>query len=283
MKYVVTMVVLAFLVSCNQQQLESEITQLKQQNDIIREQSASKDRFVEEYTTTLNEVYDNLDNIRKREGLISEYSKTLEKNEKGSLKKKMLSNIESIDAYISKSKVRLNALRVKYREADLASKSFEETIEKLTKQLEEKEMFIASLKTDIDSLNAKVVQASLALRERDMIIDEQNDQMNTAYYIIGTDDELEEKSIITEKGGLLGIGSTTVLSSKLNNEDFYTTSISQTPVINIEQNVDDIEIISSHAPESYQLTSENDHITKLEIKNPSEFWKMRYLVIVTKG
>jgi len=286
MKYVVTMLILAFLLSCDQQkisQMESELAQVKQQNEMIREQSASKDNFVEEYTTTLNEVYDNLEKIRKREGLISEYSRTLEKNEKSSLKKKMLSNIESIDAYISKSKSRFSAIRTKYKEADMASKAFEETIEKLTKELEDKEIFIASLKSQVDSLNQKVIQASFALRERDMLIDEQYERINMAYYIIGTDDELEEKSIITEKGGLLGLGSATVVSSELNNDDFYSTDITQTSVISIEQNLDDIEIISSHTPESYHLSSIDENITRLEIKDPKEFWKMRYLVIITKG
>ena len=286
MKYITALLLLTLLISCNQQkisQMENELSQVKQQNEIIREQSALKDNFVEEYTRTLNEVYDNLENIRKREGLISEYSKTMEKNEKGSLKKKMLSNIESIDSYIKKSKSRLADIRAKYKEADMASKAFEKTIEKLTNELEDKEVFIASLKTQVDSLNQKVLQASFALRERDMIIDEQNDQINTAYYIIATDDELEEKHIITEKGGILGLGSTTIVSSELNNNDFYKTDISHTPVISIEQNLDDIEIISSHAPQSYELTSVDDHITKLEIKDPGEFWKMRYLVIITKG
>jgi len=286
MKYITTLILLTLLISCNQQkisQMENELSQIKQQNEIIREQSALKDNFVEEYTRTLNEVYDNLDNIRKREGLISEYSRTMENNEKGSLKKKMLSNIESIDSYIKKSKSRLSDIRAKYKEADMASKAFEKTIEKLTQELEDKEIFIASLKTQVDSLNQKVLQASFALREREMIIDEQNDQINTAYYIIASDDELEEKHIITEKGGLLGLGSTTVVSSELDNSDFYKTNISQTPVISIEENLDDIEIVSAHDPQSYQLTSVDEHITKLEIKDPGEFWKMRYLVIITKG
>jgi len=286
MKYLATLLTLAFLFSCNQQkvtQMENEISQLKQQNEIIREQSAIKDNFVEEYTTTLNEVYDNLDNIRKREGLISEYSRTLENNEKGSLKKKMLSNIESIDDYITKSKSRLSAIRARYKEADMASKAFEQTIEKLTKELEDREVFIASLKTQVDSLNQEVLQATFALRERELIIDEQTDQMNKAFFVIGTDDELEEKSIITEKGGILGLGSTTVVSSELNDDDFNKTDISQTAVINIEQNVDDIEIISSHDPQSYQLSSVDENISKLEITNPQQFWKMRYLVIITKG
>jgi len=85
MKYAAMILSMALLLSCNQQkvsEMESEMAQLKQQNELIRQQSESKDEFVEEYTQTLNEVYDNLENIRKREGLISEYSRTMENNEK---------------------------------------------------------------------------------------------------------------------------------------------------------------------------------------------------------
>ena len=145
MKYILSVLTLALLFSCNQQkvtQLENELTQLKSQNDMIREQSVSKDRFIEEYTTTLNEVYDNLETIRKREGLITEYSKSLEKSKQASVKQKMLSNIASIDNYINRTKDKLSTLRSKYQESEITSKGFEETIEKLTKELEQKEIYI---------------------------------------------------------------------------------------------------------------------------------------------
>ena len=286
MKYILSVLTLALLFSCNQQkvtQLENELTQLKSQNDMIREQSVSKDRFIEEYTTTLNEVYDNLETIRKREGLITEYSKSLEKSKQASVKQKMLSNIASIDNYINRTKDKLSTLRSKYQESEITSKGFEETIEKLTKELEQKEIYIAQLRTAVDSLNNKVSLASLAIEQRDQIIEEKTEQMNMAYYIIGTDEELEEKSIITEKGGLLGIGKTTVVASKLNNDDFNATNITQTNAITINKNVDDIEIVSPHDPNSYELVAQNENETRLAIKNPADFWKMRYLVIVTKS
>jgi hypothetical protein len=283
MKYLITLTAIAFLFSCNEQklsQLEQELKQIKSQNELIREQSSSKDQFIEEYTTTLNEVYDNLENIRKREGLITEYSKNLEKAEQAGVKKKMLSNIESIDTYINRSKKKLRSLKSRFKDPELTSKAFEETIEKLTKELEAKELYITELRTEIDSLNSKVAQVAGDLKERDLIIEEQTEQMNIAHYIIGTDEELEKRQIITEKGGFIGIGTTTVISPQLNNDDFVTTDISLTESITIAGNKEDIEIISAHAPGSYTLVADSKQETILEITDPDEFWKMRYLVIL---
>ncbi|KAA3608822.1 MAG: hypothetical protein D8M58_18980 [Calditrichaeota bacterium] len=285
MKYILAFTITALLFSCNQQkitQLEVELQQVKKQNELIMEQSSGKDQFIEEYTTTLNEVYDNLENIRKREGMITEYSKSIEKSKEANVKKKMLSNIESIDNYINRSKKKLNTLKTRFKDSEMTSKAFEETIEKLTKELEEKELYIAELRTEVDSLNQKVAQASFDIKERDLIIEEQTEQMNVAHYIIGTDDELEEKQIITEKGGFIGIGTTTVVSSTLNRDDFVTANISDTETITISGNKEDIEIISAHATGSYELVGETEEETKLEIKDPDEFWKMRYLVILVE-
>ena len=286
MKYLSLIILFAFMLSCDQQkvtQLEKELNQLRTENNLIQEQSTTKDQFIEEYTTTLNDVYDNLERIRKREGLITEYSKSLEKSKRATIKQKMLSNLESIDSYIDNSRKKLSTLKNRFKESEMTSKAFEETIEKLTKELEEKEIYIAELRGAVDSLNQKVLHASLAIQERDLIIDEQAEQMNSVYFVIGSDDELEEKAIITEKGGLFGIGKTTVVSSKLNNEDFNTADIISTNEITISENLDDIEIVSAHDPSSFELSSENEDLTKLTIKDPGAFWKMRYLVILTKS
>jgi hypothetical protein len=73
------------------------------------------------------------------------------------------------------------------------------------------------------------------------------------------------------------------VASSFNNNDFNSADILSTDEITIEKNVDDIEIVSSHDPSSYELVAENENETKLAIKNPGNFWKMRYLVIVTKS
>lgn len=286
MKYGSWLLLALFLVGCNQQkitQLEAEIKQIKEQNKLIAAQSAGKDQFIEEYTTTLNDVYDNLENIRKREGLITSFSQSIEGGKNVALRDKMLQNARSIDTYILHSKKKLNTLREHYKQAQLNSIAFEKTIEKLTLQLEKKERYILSLRSEIDSLSKKMVVAENKIEQRDLIIEEQSEQINLAYFIIGSNADLEAKQIITQKGGLLGFGQTTVVSTNLDDTDFEVTDISKTEQIPIDFPVDEIEIISAHAPSSFILKQEDEAHTVLEILDPSTFWKMRYLVIATKS
>ncbi len=284
MKYLLSLLpVLILLTACNQEeltQLQKEVRKLRQQNEMIQRQEQEKNKFVEEYATTLNEVYDNLENIRRREGLISEYSKNIEKGRK-SLKDKMNSDISAIDAYINASKNKLAALQKRFRRIEMDSKAFEQTIEKLTRQLEEKEKFIARLKEQNQVLNKKVEIAHKAMQQKDLIIEEQNEQLVTAYYVIGTDKELEEKHIVEEKGGILGFGKTIVVSSSLENSYFTSTKIDTMARITIDSPTEDIEIVSAHDPASFDLVPVDKDKTLLEIKDPRAFWKMRYLVIIT--
>ncbi len=284
MKYLLSLLpVLILLTACNQEeltQLQQEVRKLRQQNEMIQRQEQEKNKFVEEYATTLNEVYDNLENIRRREGLISEYSKNIEKGKK-SLKDKMNSDISAIDAYINASKNKLAALQKRFRRIEMDSKAFEQTIEKLTRQLEEKEKFIARLREQNQELNKKVEIAEKAMQQKDLIIEEQSEQLVTAYYVIGTDKELEEKHIVEEKGGILGFGKTIVVSSSLENSYFTSTKIDTMARITIDSPTEDIEIVSAHDPESFDLVPVDKDKTLLEIKDPRAFWKMRYLVIIT--
>ncbi len=286
MKVLIAIFTAAFLLTaCNQRELSElnkEVEKLRRQNEMIHRQAEEKNKFVEEYATTLNEVYDNLENIRKREGLISEYSRNIEKG-KQSLKDKMNSDISAIDAYIHASKSKLAALQKRFKSVEMDSRAFEKTIEKLTRQLEEKEKFIAELKDQNLALNKKVAIVQKEMAQKDLIIEEQGEQLATAYYVIGTDEELEKKHIVEEKGGILGFGKTIVVSSNLENSYFTSTKIDTMARITIDSPTEDIEIVSAHDPESFDLVPVEKDKTLLEIKDPRAFWKMRYLVIVTGG
>ena len=70
--FLVSLAFLLFLGCSNGKinELEEKNTQLEKQLKLVTQQSILKDEFVEEYTNTINEVYKNLDHIRKREGFI---------------------------------------------------------------------------------------------------------------------------------------------------------------------------------------------------------------------
>ncbi len=279
------LIVLMFLFACDRQEvnrLKTEVQTLKKQNELIRRQTELKNHFVREYTLTLNTVYDHLEKIRKREGMIWEYSKSMEKG-RGTLRHEMMRDINAINAYIRAGKNKLTALKKRLKKAGMDSRIYMDTIEKLTRRLEEKERYIAELKAQNARLSRQVAEARDSVEHRDSIIVRQNERLNTAYYIIATEKELSARHIVEYRGGLLGIGQTAVLSGALNDSLFTPARIDTLTRLRIRGNVEDIEIVSGHAPDSYELMARGDSSAVLEIRDPAAFWRMRYLVIQTGG
>lgn len=287
MKYTAILILLVTFFGCGNQQKVDELTEkntaLETKVKLLAEQSNMKDEFVEEYTKTVNDIYDNLENIRKREGFITKYSKNVEKDKEASIKDKMLQNIASMDSYIKNSKSQLKQLKSRIKNSQVKSSSFEEMVETLSRTIEEKETHIIELKEQVDKLYMQVAEVEEDLQKSNEIIEEQTEKINTAYYVIGTNKELKNKKIIAEKGGFLWFGKTKILASDLKKTDFTTTDISDTDSISIKQNIKDIKIISNHNPESYHLTKKDEDKTVLEIIDPDEFWKMKYLVVLAKN
>ncbi|MCD4693391.1 MAG: hypothetical protein K8R79_10790 [Calditrichales bacterium] len=287
MKYTAILILLVTFFGCGNQQKVDELTEenqtLKSKVKLLAEQSNMKDEFVEEYTKTVNDIYDNLENIRKREGFITKYSKNVEKDKEASIKDKMLQNIASMDSYIKNSKSQLKQLKSKIKNSQVKSSSFEDMVETLSRTIEEKETHIIELKEQVDKLYMQVAEVEEDLQKSNEIIEKQTEKINTAYYVIGTNKELKNKKIIAEKGGFLWFGKTKILASDLKKTDFTTTDISDTDSISIKQNIKDIKIISNHNPESYHLTKKDEERTVLEIIDPDEFWEMKYLVVLAKN
>ncbi len=284
MKYIYIPLSLVLFFSCNQQKvknLEKELQQVKKQNELIRDQSNQKDNFIEEYTGTLNDVYDNLEIIRKREGLITAYSKNLENKQKIGVREKMLTDIKSIDNYITTSKSKLLRLQNRYRKVSVNSKSFENTIEKLTKELDEREKYIKELRLQIDDLSQQVTSTNAELQVKNELIEAQSEKMKMAFMVIGTEDELAAKNIISYKGGILGFGQTIVVSPKLNSADFTPLDMMEMDSITIPAKTADVQVVSIHDPQSYSLTPDSTRqATIFQISEPETFWRSRYLVII---
>ncbi|MHA2220030.1 MAG: Cbp1 family collagen-binding glycoprotein adhesin [Candidatus Hodarchaeales archaeon] len=264
--------------------LEEKNTQLEAEYNLLLKESTVKNNFIEEYTRTINEVYDNLEKIREREGFISKASQKIEKNESVSLREQMLSDISSIDSYLQSSKKSLRQLKARMKKSQVKMESLEKMVETLNNTIEEKEKHIAELKTQTEQLTIKIAEVEGQLHEKEELIEKQNQQLNTVFYIIGTEEELREKGIIEVKGGFLGFGKTKRISSSLNYDYFTRTNISNVDRIPIYiNNPERVNIISPHNPGSYTLAPGGENETVLEIINPEEFWKSKYLVILYKS
>lgn len=285
MKYVLAVLILALAGCTNQKrmdQLEAENTKLHSQVEIIADQSQQKDAYIEEYTKTVNEVYDYLERIRKREGLLMRYSQKLERDESVSFRDKIFTNLESIDQYLENSRAEISRLKKSMSQSQFKFASLDKTIDNLTALVDQKDKEITTLREEIEILNEHISETELRLAEKSEQVEKQTHKLNKAYYIIGDDEELKEKKVITKRGGIFGLGRTTTLSGSIDESYFTETDITETDSIAISSEPGSVQIISSHHPDSYHVVKENDDRTILEIIDPEEFWKMKYLVIQAK-
>lgn len=286
MRYILALLLLA-VVGCTDQkkvsELESENSRLESKLELITEQSQLKDAYVEDYTKTVNEVYDYLERIRKREGLLMRYSQELEKDSNVTLRDKIATNLSTIDKYLQSSRDEIKRLKGKMSESQVQFASLEETIDNLTAIVDKKEEEISQLRDEIGHLNEQISEAEFKLAQKTELIDQQTNRLNKGYYIIGDNDELREKQIITKRGGILGIGRTTTLSERFDESYFVETDITRTDSITIPADAKSIRIVSPHNPESYHIVDSAEDRAMLEIIDPAEFWKMKYLVILAKN
>jgi uncharacterized protein (DUF3084 family) len=264
-------------------ELEAEKSRLESQLELVTEQSHLKDTYVEEYTKTVNEVYDYLERIRKREGLLMRYSRELEENSNIKLKDKIFTNLTTIDQYLKNSRNEIKRLKGKMGDSQFKFASLEKTIDNLTALVDKKEAEIAQLSEQLSTLNERIAETEQKLAQKSSLADEQKRRLNKGYYIIGDNSELREKNIITKRGGILGLGRTTTLSEQFDQSYFVETDITVTDSITIPAHAKSVRIVSPHNPDSYHIVAADEDRALLEIIDPDEFWKMKYLVILAKN
>ena len=286
-KIVVTVLTIVVAVGCTDQkkvkEMEQRIAQLQAEYEQKMEEAATQSEFLQEYSETINDVYDNLEQIRQREGFLSRASSDVEEQDKTPLREKMLANVQSIDTYLKSSKAKMAELQQRFKDSKVKNDALSSTIESLNKAIEEREVHITQLKDDLAALNIKFDETEWQLKEKETVIQQQQQQLNTVYYIVASEDELKDKGIIEEKGGFLGLRKTKRLAAGFNEADFTPADIVEVGNLQIDKEPGKVKVLSPHNPNSYQLHKSAEGKTTLEITNPQEFWKIRYLVIASNS
>ncbi len=150
----------------------------------------------------------------------------------------------------------------------------ETTITNLRAELASANIYIAELTQAKDSLTASVAEAELATEEaKNQAINLQN-ELNRAYYVIGSKKELKDHNII-ETGFLR--------KAKISPEDFelsYFTQIDKRDFKTLNLHSKKAEVMSPQAKDSYEIVSDESGNKVLNILNPEKFWATtNYLVI----
>jgi cell division protein FtsB len=281
------LIAMLIMASCNQQQLETqqeEITQLTEENEILRKNEAEKEAHLNEFFETMSLIRDNLNEIKVRQNLISE--ETRDRDQIGpDARQQIEDDLKLISDLMEDNRKRLAALNRQIRDSNVKIKEFETLVASLTSEIEEKNVEISQLRDSMNELNIYNAELTATIDkleedniEKLQLIEEKIEQLNTAYYVFGTRKELQEQEIIDRQGGILGIGRTTVVSPDVNTEYFTRVNISQIDKVVVPAS--SLKLVSTHPKDSYFVETTEDEGTQIVIENPEKFWSnTKYLVV----
>ncbi|MBE9468887.1 MAG: hypothetical protein IMY72_11305 [Bacteroidetes bacterium] len=282
MKKLFFIIPIILLISCNQQKVE----QLQVKNDSLAVASQQKDSLITDFVKSLNDISDNLDQIKEKEKIIAlNTQRNVELNK--NVKDKISDDVKSIYDMMIRNKNLIASLSKKLKTSNLKMKQFQIMIERLKKDLQQKDAEIKVLRNKLSGLNIEIDSLNLAIdtlffqnTQKTKVIVEQKNELNTAYYVFGTDKELKEQKIISKKGGFVGIGGVRKLMHDFNKDYFTKIDISETKTIEIFMRK--AKIITNHPSDSYKIYGE-EKVDSLVIINSKKFWSVsKYLVIKVK-
>jgi uncharacterized small protein (DUF1192 family) len=289
-QFVLAIVLCTALFSC--ENFEDQLAKSKSEYDSLLARTQSKDSAMLGMVTTLNEIDENLQAIKEKESIINS-SLTREGVPKDH-NQRILEDIQSIYSLMEVNKGKIAELNEKLsrvrrqlknsnEKLDAATKQlmeYEKLITSLTKQLEKKDVQIAALTNQLSKLNFELDSLRGEYLAKTVLTEQQEVELNTAYYVFDTKKSLKENGVIESKGGVVGIGSTKMLKQDFNQKYFTKINIEETTSISIYAKK--AELLTNHPSNSYSFVEKDGQIEKIAIKDPAAFWaSSKYLVIQT--
>lgn len=278
MKKLVIFIAAALLLSSCVKDSE-EYKKLKAENDSLTAAKANKDKEINSYFKTLNDISDNFDKISSSEQLVT----TEASHEKISVDaaQRIKDNIQLMSDALQKSKEKIAILEQQVKKGGRGYAEMQKTIDRLTESMNEKALTIDSLKAELANKDRRIFELDKQVgvlskdnKDKSDLIKKQSDEMSSVYYVFGTRRELKAQNIITKTGFF---SSTKVLQADFNKEFFVKDdlrTLKSIPVYNKKA-----KILTSHPLTSYTITTENGNKV-IQIKDPVQFWSVsRYLVV----
>lgn len=256
----------------------TQLNELKSENILLRNEAARKDSMINAYALYVNEIHENLALISGEERIVRA------QQEEGGLgeldsESAIAEHITTISELMAKNEARIAQLKKDIKASNLELGEFEKMVISLSEEVATKNMEIFALQQELENIDAAYSELFVALDEKQDVIDKQKEELNMAWYAMGSDKELKDNGVITKEGGLLGIGRTNKLKADLNHE--YFTEIDITEVTELPLGSKSAELLTSHPVGSYEIKGGDKSAEQLVILNPEQFWSVsKYLVII---
>jgi DNA repair exonuclease SbcCD ATPase subunit len=271
--------VLSFSSCMEDKESKMKFEKLSQEYQKLSEEAGRKDLSMNNYIESINSIEANLALIKEKEKVIEKMRRDPEfqKNQTD----RILEDIKLINELLSQNRKTIAGLNARLKKGNVRIEELEKLIQNLTIRIEEKDVEIDSMRQEIANLNAAFRNLYDEYTQRLIELDNQKDQLNTAYFAYGTAKELLAQGVIAKEGGVLGIGKSAKMMKNFNKD--YFTRINITEVVSIPLNVKSAKLLTTHADNSYKLDGTKELVNELVITNPQEFWSAsKYLVILVE-
>jgi len=263
---------------------KAQMAMMEDQRTAFTEMVTARDSAINEWVATFDQIERDLRTIREKEKAIAVNSSDPEFS--ADSKKRILEDIQYINTLIEQNKKKIASLSDQLKKSGNTIKSLETKIASLEVSLQQSEVEITGLKTalaekdfKIEQLNTKMSDMEVTIAQKEEFISNQTNELNKAFVASGTYKDLKEKGLVAKEGGFLGLGRKESLVENFPAGTFEQIDITQLKTIQV--NSKKAKLITEHPVGSYELVREGkDLISYIDIKDPSEFWKISKYAVV---
>lgn len=269
------------VVSCKQEAPKVD-TEALRQRDSLNQVITQRDNEINDMLATFNEIEEGFREINEAQNRVS----VAKQGEGATRTQRIRENIQFIQSTMRQNRDLISKLQQQLRESTVKGEQFKRTIENLTQQLVEKEAELQKLRAELDAkdihiteldeqiagLNTNVSELKEENSQKTTTINAQDKQLNTAWFVFGTKDELKEQKILVDGK---------VLQSNFNRDYFTKIDIRIDKEIKLYSR--SAKMLTSHPAGSYTLERNANKQYVLRITNPQQFWSTsKYLVVLVK-
>jgi hypothetical protein len=262
--------------SCKEDPTQTEqYKQLEETNAQVSAESSMKDSTINNMFGAFNRISENLRTIREKQGLLGKGEAGVESG--ADMETRIIGDLSAIDSLLAENKKLIARMRRDAKAQGGKIAELQKTIDELERTIAERDAEIGTLKEQLASTNASLASMIQMYQDKDQLASMQRNELNTAFYCVGTKKELMENGVLTKEGGFIGLGSVKKLNTESMNKDYFK-QIDITQVMEIPINAKKAKVVTSHPTGSFKLEGQVD---KLVISDATKFWSVsKYLVVV---
>lgn len=250
--------------------------------DSLNQVIAQKDSEINDMLSTFGEIEEGFREIAEAQNRVA----VAKSGEGANSKERIRENIQFIQNTMKQNRELINKLKQQLRESNMKGDALRKLVDSMQQQLEEKELQLQQMRALLDekeiqimnldekvaNLNSDVANLTTETNQRAETISTQDKQLNTAWFVFGTKNELKEQQILVDGK---------VLQSSFNKEYFTKIDIRVDKEIKLYSS--SAQILTAHPTSSYTLQRDANKQYVLRINDPQQFWSAsKYLVVLVK-